>query len=63
MRFPALASLLAPLWLLGLAAPAFAQGSVNVYNWSDYIAESELKAFTRDTGIRVNYTTLSLIHI
>src|SRR6478735_3176077 len=55
MRLCALISLLASL--LGLAAPVFAQGSVNVYNWSDYIAESELKAFTRDTGIRVNYTT------
>ena len=57
MRFPALASLLAPFWLLGLAAPAFAQGSVNVYNWSDYIAENELKDFEKDTGIDVNYTT------
>ncbi len=40
-----------------LAGPAFAQGSVNVYNWSDYIAEDQLKAFTKDTGIKVNYTT------
>ena len=55
MRLCALISLLASL--LGLVAPAFAQGSVNVYNWSDYIAENELKAFTKDTGIRVNYTT------
>lgn len=57
MRLCALASLLALLALLGLAAPAFAQGSVNVYNWSDYIAENELKDFAKDTGIRVNYTT------
>ena len=37
--------------------PAFAQGQVNVYNWSDYIAEDQLKDFTKDTGIKVNYTT------
>ncbi len=34
-----------------------AQGQVNVYNWSDYIAEDQLKAFAKDSGIRVNYTT------
>ncbi len=56
MRLPALASLLAPVLVLA-AAPAFAQGSVNVYNWSDYIAEDQLKDFAKDTGIKVNYTT------
>jgi putrescine transport system substrate-binding protein len=39
------------------AGPAVAQKQVNVYNWSDYIAEDQLKAFTRQTGIKVNYTT------
>ena len=39
------------------AGPAFAQKQVNVYNWSDYIAEDQLKVFTKDTGIKVNYTT------
>src|SRR6201986_4322764 len=44
--------------LLALAAgPAFAQKQVNVYNWSDYIAEDQLKAFSAETGIKVNYTT------
>jgi putrescine transport system substrate-binding protein len=44
--------------LLALAAgPASAQGQVNVYNWSDYIALDQLKAFAKDTGIKVNYTT------
>jgi len=52
MRLPALAALFALL-----AAPAFGQGQVNVYNWSDYVAEPELKAFEKTTGIRVNYTT------
>ncbi len=53
MRLLAVASLLASV----LALPAFAQGSVNVYNWSDYIAEDQLKDFAKDTGIKVNYTT------
>src|SRR6266403_76177 len=52
MRLPVLA-----LVLVGAAAPAFGQGQVNVYNWSDYIAEAELKNFQKDTGIKVNYTT------
>src|ERR1044072_8352504 len=52
MRLPLLASLLA-----FAISPAFGQGQVNVYNWSDYIAEAELKAFEKDSGIKVNYTT------
>ena len=52
MRLPLLASLLA-----FAVTPAFGQGQVNVYNWSDYIAEDQLKAFEKDTGIKVNYTT------
>ena len=52
MRLPLLASLLA-----FAVAPAFGQGQVNVYNWSDYIAEDQLKAFEKDSGIKVNYTT------
>src|SRR5260370_25270654 len=43
--------------MLGLLSnSAFGQGQVNVYNWSDYIAEAELKNFQKDTGIKVNYT-------
>jgi putrescine transport system substrate-binding protein len=39
-----------------LALPAGAQDKVvNVYNWSDYIDESVLEDFTRETGIRVVY--------
>jgi putrescine transport system substrate-binding protein len=52
MRLPALASL-----LVLSALPAFGQGQVNVYNWSDYIAEAELKAFAKQSGIKINYTT------
>src|SRR5258708_27018139 len=56
MRLAGLVSLLATLfsWAGG---PAFGQTQVNVYNWSDYIAEDQLKVFTKDTGIKVNYTT------
>ena len=39
------------------AGPAVAQKQVNVYNWSDYIAEDQLKVFSKQTGIKVNYTT------
>jgi putrescine transport system substrate-binding protein len=31
---------------------------VNVYNWSDYIEPTVLEAFTRDTGIQVNYEVM-----
>lgn len=30
---------------------------VNIYNWSNYISSDVLKEFTRETGIKVNYTT------
>ena len=57
MRLPALVILLA-LAATPACGPVFAQGgSVNVYNWSDYIAEDQLKAFEKDSGIKVNYTT------
>ncbi|WP_420959462.1 polyamine ABC transporter substrate-binding protein [Brucella sp. IR073] len=37
-------------------APAFAQERVvNVYNWSDYIDQSILDDFTKETGIKVVY--------
>jgi len=43
--------------LLALAPAAWAQEEkvLNVYNWSDYIAEDVLKRFTERTGIKVNY--------
>lgn len=49
------ASLIAGLALL-TATPASAE-TVNIYNWSDYIGETTLKDFTRDTGIATNYDT------
>jgi putrescine transport system substrate-binding protein len=44
--------------LLGLPALAQAQEEekvVNIYNWSDYIAEDTLKNFEKETGIKVRY--------
>ena len=38
------------------ATPAAgAEKVLNVYNWSDYIAEETLKNFEKETGIKVNY--------
>ncbi len=40
------------------AADGWCQGKVvNVYNWTDYIAEDAPKAFQQATGIKANYTT------
>lgn len=42
-----------PSWLHAAAKG----GEVVVYNWSDYIPEDVLSDFTRETGIKVVYTT------
>ena len=38
-----------------LAGHAMAEGVLNVYNWSDYIAEDTIANFEAETGIKVNY--------
>ncbi|MEM9778637.1 MAG: polyamine ABC transporter substrate-binding protein [Pseudomonadota bacterium] len=38
-----------------LAAPVAAEGTLNIYNWSDYIAEDTIEKFEAETGIEVNY--------
>jgi putrescine transport system substrate-binding protein len=43
---------------LNVAAGAFAADEpkvLNIYNWSDYIADDTLKNFEKETGIKVNY--------
>src|SRR5687768_4637154 len=43
------------------AAPAVdtdAEKVVNVYNWSDYIDNGMLDAFTQETGVKVNYEVM-----
>jgi putrescine transport system substrate-binding protein len=44
--------------LASAAAAAFAQGEskvLNIFNWSDYIAEDTIKNFEKETGIKVRY--------
>lgn len=43
------------LVLASASAQAQEEKVLNVYNWSDYIAEDTLKRFTEETGIKVNY--------
>lgn len=38
-----------------MAAPVAAEGTLNIYNWSDYIAEDTIEKFEAATGIEVNY--------
>ncbi|HEY3635821.1 MAG TPA: extracellular solute-binding protein, partial [Caldimonas sp.] len=47
---------LAALACAGVSAALAADPKVlNVYNWSDYIAEDTLNNFEKETGIKVNY--------
>lgn len=41
--------------LAGITAAAAQEKTVRIYNWSDYIDESILEDFTKETGIRVVY--------
>lgn len=50
------------LWLLPAVLVAFTaqtalaqEKTVNVFNWSDYIAKDTIEKFTAETGIKVNY--------
>jgi len=55
-----LLSSLALAGLMGLAAsPSVAQEEkvLNIYNWSDYIAEDTIQNFEKETGIKVRYDT------
>lgn len=38
-----------------MAVPAMAEGSLHIYNWSDYIAEDTIEKFEAETGIDVTY--------
>lgn len=46
--------LLGGIAMMLLAAPAFAEGSLNVYTWSDAIDPALIAAFEAETGIKVN---------
>ncbi|WP_321351914.1 polyamine ABC transporter substrate-binding protein [Halopseudomonas oceani] len=41
--------------LLGGAGVTHAAGQLNIYNWSDYIAEDTIANFEKETGIQVTY--------
>ena len=49
------ASLAAVLLAPATRAAAPEPKVLNIYNWSDYIADDTLKNFEKDTGIKVNY--------
>ncbi|PVZ62945.1 extracellular solute-binding protein [Pelagibaculum spongiae] len=49
--------LIAGLITLGTSLVAQAQETVYFYNWSEYIPEEILSDFTKETGIKVVYTT------
>ena len=54
---------LSVLLLLAMLLPSFAMADqvVNVFNWEDYIDESVLEMFTRETGIKVNYMNFTTV--
>ena len=50
------------LWTLSmfLCPPALAADEekiLNIYNWSDYIADATIENFEKEFGIRINYDT------
>ncbi len=53
--FRPLAALALAACALGAAAQNAEPKVLNVYNWSDYIAEDTLKNFEKETGIKVRY--------
>ena len=54
------------VWLgAGTAQAADASKVLNIYNWSDYIAEDTIKNFEKETGIKVrydNYDSNEILH-
>jgi len=50
-------SILSVLLVLMLTVTANAQEQVNIYNWSDYIGETTLADFQKETGIKAVYDT------
>ncbi|MDT8857076.1 spermidine/putrescine ABC transporter substrate-binding protein [Paracoccaceae bacterium Fryx2] len=44
---------------LALAAPAHAEGKLNLYNWGDYINPEVIEAFSKEYGVEVTLDTYS----
>ena len=55
LPFKKTAALLALAACTVLAAAADEPKLLNIYNWSDYIADDTIKNFEKETGIKVNY--------
>ena len=55
MRIPFRRTLIAAVSLLGLTSLAQAEQTVHIYNWSDYIGETTLADFEKETGIKPVY--------
>lgn len=53
--WPAFALAIAAWFAVAPAAAQEEEKVLNVYNWSDYIAEDTLKNFEKETGIKVRY--------
>ena len=51
----ALGALIAATALVALPALAQEEKILNIYNWSDYIADDTVKNFEKETGIKVRY--------
>ena len=49
--------LLLPTAAFGCGQRAGSNGVVNVHNWGEFIDESVIRTFERETGIKVNYST------
>ncbi len=47
------------LTLTGCGSSDTANGELNFFNWTEYMPQSVLDAFTEEYGIKVNYTTYS----
>jgi putrescine transport system substrate-binding protein len=56
-KFKSAVVVLAAVCGMAAASSASAQGVLNIYNWSDYIAEDTLRNFEKETGIKVRYDT------
>merc|ERR1712185_639275 len=55
MTYLSKTSILAATAALSLSAGAAVAQELNVYNWSDYIAEDTIANFEAETGIKVTY--------
>jgi len=54
-----LAALVLAVSLFGTSGCSGSKEEVNVYNWGEYIDESLLREFEKQTGIKVNYSTFT----